>query len=74
MGYRRPMRVNEVMMFPSSATEENGYYVCPNCKVTLEWEFMDFCDRCGQKLDWEDYKNAKIIYPKMKNIFTKNQK
>ena len=37
------------------------YYVCPRCKITLEREFMAFCDRCGQKLDWRSYKKAKII-------------
>ena len=66
-GYRKPMRVNEIMMFSSSVNGENGYYVCPKCKITLEWEFMDFCDRCGQKLDWDGCENAKVIYPGSKN-------
>ena len=35
----------------------------PSCHVTLDREFMAYCDRCGQRLDWEGYRNAKIIFP-----------
>lgn len=72
--YRKPMRVNEIMMFVSSINGTNGYYVCPKCKITLEWEFMDFCDRCGQKLDWRGCKKAKVIYPGSQNIPIQNVK
>ena len=27
----------------------------------MEREFMAFCDRCGQKLDWRGYKNYSLI-------------
>ncbi len=73
-GYREPMPVNEIMMFSSSICGDASYYVCPKCKVTLEWEFMDFCDRCGQKLDWKGCKKAKIIYPGTQNAPAKNLK
>ncbi len=62
--YRKPMRVTEIMIYPSPNYGETGYYVCPKCKTTLEREFMHFCDRCGQRLDWSDYRNAKPVYPK----------
>lgn len=61
--YRVGMRVTEVMVFKSSFTGETGYYVCPRCRITLEREFMCFCDRCGQRLDWKGYKKAKVVYP-----------
>ena len=48
-GYRMKRPVTEVMLFPDG----NGYYVCPRCHVTMEREFMHFCDRCGQHLDWK---------------------
>ena len=38
-------------------------FVCPSCHVTLEREFVAFCDRCGQRLDWENYRSAKVIFP-----------
>ena len=60
--YRKGMLVNEVMVF-KTRFGKTGYYVCPRCKITLYREFMSFCDRCGQKLDWRYYRKAKIVYP-----------
>lgn len=39
------------------------YPVCPYCKLILDREYLHFCDRCGQELDWKDYSNAIIIFP-----------
>lgn len=60
--YRKGMLVNEVMVF-ETWFGKTGYYVCPRCKITMEREFMLFCDRCGQKLDWKYYRKAKVVYP-----------
>lgn len=68
--YRRGMLVTEVMVFSSPLYGKTGYYVCPRCSVTLEREFMSFCDRCGQRLDWKDYKKAKVIQPGQQNAHT----
>lgn len=57
--YRLQMPVTEVMIFPDG----NAYYVCPRCHITVEREFMSFCDRCGQHLGWKSYKKARKIYP-----------
>jgi len=62
-GYRQKMRVTEVLIISSALYGKTGYYVCPRCSITLEREFMAFCDRCGQRLDWKDYRKAKKIYP-----------
>ena len=62
-GYRMEMPVTEVMVFHSFLYGETGYYVCPRCHVTMEREFMAYCDRCEQRLGWKGYKKAKIIYP-----------
>lgn len=58
--YRVAMPVMELLVFPR-AFGETSYYKCPRCQVTMEREFQSFCDRCGQKLDWDDYLNVKII-------------
>ena len=51
LSYRRPMQVTE-----SIAYERGSIYpVCPRCKCSLEREFMNYCDRCGQCLAWETY-------------------
>ena len=63
VSYRIAMCVTEIMVFKSTFANETGYYVCPRCRITLEREFMPFCDRCGQRLNWKDYKKAKMIYP-----------
>lgn len=63
MDYRIKMPVTEVMLFPDG----NSYYVCPRCHITMEREFMNFCDRCGQHLDWKGYKKARILYPGQRN-------
>ena len=62
MGYRHEMPIAEVMIF-SSFSGETGYYVCPRCHITMEREFMAFCDRCGQHLGWKNYKRARKVYP-----------
>lgn len=61
VSYRFPMRITEVILY-QLFDGNNAYYVCPRCQITMEREFMSFCDRCGQCLDWDDYENAKVIY------------
>ena len=62
LSYRFPMTVAELMVF-SSSFGPNAYYVCPRCHITMEREYQSYCDRCGQRLDWANCQNAKIIYP-----------
>lgn len=57
--YRMELLVKEVMVFPNGA----AYFICPRCSITLEREFMSYCDCCGQRLGWRYYKKAKVIYP-----------
>ena len=58
--YRMEYPVKEVMVFPNG----HAYYLCPKCGITLEREFVAYCDRCGQNLGWRGYKNAKVLYHK----------
>jgi len=51
--YRRPMIVREALLLPCAHGEEL-YYVCPRCGLGMEREFVSFCDRCGQRLDWRE--------------------
>ena len=30
-------------------------YVCSNCKTQCLWMPMEYCDGCGQAIDWSDY-------------------
>lgn len=62
LSFRRPMTVIQARM----SSNDGAYPVCPQCKISLEREYQCFCDRCGQRLGWEDYGKARIIYPQKK--------
>ena len=49
-----PMAVREVYCFRES-TGVFSYPVCPHCHITMEREYQNYCDRCGQRLDWCNY-------------------
>jgi len=59
--YRFPMEVAELRIYPCAAGQPS-YPVCPRCGATMEREYMSFCSRCGQKLDWGRYPYAKAVY------------
>ena len=54
--YRKPALVTHLRIYGTTV-----YYICPNCNITMEREFMSFCDRCGQRLNWKEYKKALVI-------------
>ena len=53
--FRTPMPVTQLRVY-----YHTSYYICPRCNITMEREFMAFCDRCGQCLDWKGYRKAVI--------------
>lgn len=59
-GYRKAWCIEEIMVFPNGM----GYYVCPRCRITLEREFVAYCDRCGQHLGWKGYRKVRVIHPR----------
>ena len=61
LSFRRPMAVTEVVLF---ARHSFPYPRCPRCRRTIEREYMSFCDRCGQKLDWMDFEHAATVVSK----------
>ena len=58
VSYRIPLPVTKVIAYSITT-----YPVCPRCAVSLEREYMAFCDRCGQRLNWNFFEHAKVIYP-----------
>ena len=61
MTYRTPMMVQDAMVF-RRFPEDDIFYRCPRCQVLLEREFMAYCSRCGQCLDWRDCRKDRPIY------------
>lgn len=54
--YRIPMQVTHLRVYGTTA-----FYICPRCHITMEREFMSYCDRCGQCLGWRYYKKAVVL-------------
>ena len=57
LSYRIPLIVKEIKILGSSGE----FAACPKCKETVDREYMSFCDRCGQHLDWSCYDHAVVI-------------
>ena len=58
VSYRIPLPVTKVI-----ACANTTYPVCPRCTISLEREYVSFCDRCGQRLNWDFFEHSKVIYP-----------
>lgn len=48
VSYRVPMEVQAIRLLPGG----DSYPICPRCGITLDREYMAYCDRCGQHLGW----------------------
>ena len=59
VSYRIPLMVTRVVKLPGYG---QIYPQCPRCKKTMDREYMRFCDRCGQKLNWDYLDHAVVIY------------
>lgn len=55
--YRIPLMVGEVLIFDNG----NSFPICPRCSRTIEREYMNFCDRCGQRLGWDLFAFARTV-------------
>lgn len=71
--YRLPIAVTEIHVFPYCSGGPS-YPVCPRCGATMEREYMAFCSRCGQKLDWRRYSYARVVFmePGDHTVFLQN--
>lgn len=56
--FRKPLAVLQLLQL------ENGtiFPVCPRCRCSLDREYMNYCDRCGQHLNWKRLRHAEIIH------------
>lgn len=58
ISYRVALPVTKMVRYP---THGHCFSICPRCKSSMEREYMSFCDRCGQKLNWDLIEYAEII-------------
>ena len=52
MSYRIPRQVTKCRTY-RKGDQATSYPVCPRCNISMDREYMAFCDRCGQKLAWD---------------------
>lgn len=48
--YRIPQPITEIRSHSGL-----DFAVCPHCKSILPADFVRYCDRCGQRLDWKNF-------------------
>lgn len=56
----KPMQIKQVFcqdQFPHSIHKP----ICPNCEKLLERDNQAYCDKCGQRLSWSNYKHAELV-------------
>lgn len=58
VSYRAPLPVTKVI----ELERRNYFPVCPRCAISMEREYMAFCDRCGQRLSWYAFPFAQVCY------------
>ena len=58
VSYRVPIVVSRVRYYG----DNDVYPICPRCKLTIDREYMAYCDRCGQRLDWSMIEYARVCY------------
>ncbi|WP_407919077.1 helix-turn-helix domain-containing protein [Agathobaculum desmolans] len=62
IAFREPMPVTQVRCFRYHHGL-TGFPVCPRCGATMERDYQIYCDRCGQRLDWNNFSKAAILLP-----------
>ena len=57
-----PLPVSQTMVV-QTPSGPSYFPVCPGCGITLEREYQNYCDRCGQQLNWNHFNDAEVILP-----------
>ena len=56
----KPMPVTEVFCTDDTFNTKHKP-ICPNCKKLLGRDNQAYCDMCGQRLSWHNYRNAELV-------------
>lgn len=63
LSYRRVMKVRKIYQY-RGGRGDTFFPACPRCNLPVEREYQSYCDRCGQRLGWEDFGKAVVILAK----------
>ncbi len=55
--YRISLEVYEII----HRINGDEFPLCPRCRASVEREYMNYCNACGQHLGWMNFQDAKII-------------
>lgn len=61
LSYRFPWKVTHYRQRLSLRPSCSLFPVCPRCHCNMEREYQSFCDRCGQKLNWDCFHYATLM-------------
>lgn len=61
LSFRFPQQVTHYRQHLSLNHSYSTFPVCPRCHCNLEREHQSFCDRCGQKLNWDCFHYATLM-------------
>ena len=62
-GKSKALAVTQVL----KTEEANGLPICPGCHKTLVRDNQAYCDICGQRLSWQNFINADVVFELPKN-------
>ena len=57
-------RVPKEVFYSTVYLDGCEFPICPACATTMEREYMSYCDRCGQALDWNSYDHRIAFGPR----------
>lgn len=60
MSFRLRLPVNEMYTYSNKDFDELSFYLCPNCRAAIEFDFQNYCGSCGQTLGWDNCENVSI--------------
>ena len=60
-GKSTPLEVTQILC---DSKEKDLFHlpICPSCKKPLIRDNQAYCDMCGQRLSWQNYKYADIVF------------
>ena len=54
--FRLALPVTQLILFPNGSC----YPICPRCGCSLDREYLNYCNSCGQHMRWETFGKAEI--------------
>ena len=58
ISFRLPRPVRKLVQYRD---RQATYPICPRCSHAVDREYMNFCDRCGQRLNWTFLHTARVV-------------